>query len=711
MSAWHSPEGLPRAIAAVALYVILMVPVQANPLDFAYPGFPGMIQMPTARMPEPGTVGVTVSSVQPYNVLALSAQPFEWLNASARYTAITDRDYCDGCSQSFLDKSFDFSMRLWRQSSYVPAVALGVVDLGGTGLFGGEYLVATYRFFDWYASAGLGWGRMGSANDFPNPAKKIDSRLARREVDVSGSGGEPSAKNWFSGASVGIFGGLEWRPQSRPWVFTLEWEGNDYSSEAAGNPIRSNTRLNAGVKYQLSKSALMGMSYQRGNTFAFQVVIAPRLGRDRRAVSRRPLPEMDQLVTPSYRTVEKPDARKGIDIQALHQDLRSEGIFAAAIDIDTEAAQISLWQYNRFSNLPIDGQRAAGRVAFPYLPESIQSIRTINLVAGVETLVLTTPRSAIEDDAKGLGTREEVVAATQIVPTAPQLGAAPTFADLLTYPAVVYGMDPALRSNIGGLAGHYLGEFLLKPYASVQLTPQLGITGKLAVQVLGDFEKLKPFIRNSSSLPHVRSDNEIYQSSSGPVYIDQLEANYVFALAPEWYGRVSAGLTDEFFGGVGAEILRRPLYSRIAYGFNINYMQQRDYDLRLGFRDYRVSTGHLTLYYETPFSGVIVKSSIGRYLAKDVGATLQMSKRFSNGTEFGAFATKTNVSAEEFGEGSFDKGIFIRVPLEALASIRNRGSINFDYRFLSRDGGQKVRDGRALYDVFGQENFGAQRGY
>ena len=42
------------------------------------------------------------------------------------------------------------------------------------------------------------------------------------------------------------------------------------------------------------------------------------------------------------------------------------------------------------------------------------------------------------------------------------------------------------------------------------------------------------------------------------------------------------------------------------------------------------------------------------------------SRSFKNGTEFGVFFSKTNVSTEEFGEGSFDKGIFFNIPISLI---------------------------------------------
>ena len=51
------------------------------------------------------------------------------------------------------------------------------------------------------------------------------------------------------------------------------------------------------------------------------------------------------------------------------------------------------------------------------------------------------------------------------------------------------------------------------------------------------------------------------------------------------------------------------------------------------------------------------------------------------------FATKTNLSAEEFGEGSFNKGFYISVPTEMFYSDFTSGNISFGLQPLTKDGG------------------------
>lgn len=697
--------GYLTAVCAVSLVYSaqLRASPSDSPLDLSQSGFPGLLQVPTAKMPAAGTIGIGFSHVSPYNTVSLSAQPMDWLYVGAKYIQITNQPYCAGCDHSLLDKSFDVAVRLWDQSDYLPAVAVGIVDIGGTGLFSSEYLVATRRFYDIYATLGLGWGRLGSRGDFKNPARLIADRFATRSSSV-GQGGTPSVKNWFAGEEVSVIGGIEWRPAYRRWSLLVELDGNDYSKEASSTSLAPALHLNFGAKYRIGSNLLVGLSYLRGDTVGLQLAATPKVGRGHTEVQRRPLPEMDHLRLASYQTVKAPDPAAQFDLPAMHLDLRSVGIAAHAIDVDLAQGKVTIWASNVHSDNLLDALRAAARIVFPYLPPAIRIIEWVEIRAGVETVALTTSRMVIEAEALGISSREEVAARTYAAAQTLNSQDAATHHHLLRYPAAAYGINPALRSNIGGLGGTYLSQFVLKPFVTVQIAPQLAITTALALNVAGNLDQAPG--TNSSSLPHVRSDLERYQSSAGDWYVDTLEANYFYRIAPQWYGRFSAGIFEENFGGAAAEVLYRPLNSRLAIGVNVNEVQQRDYDQRFSFLDYRVTTGHLTFYYDTPLHGIQLKASLGRYLAKDVGGTLEVAKRFANGATFGAFATKTNVSAQEFGEGSFDKGIFLRLPLNVFFPAVARGNASFDYRFLTRDGGQKVDDGRALYDQFGNYHAG-----
>jgi len=63
----------------------------------------------------------------------------------------------------------------------------------------------------------------------------------------------------------------------------------------------------------------------------------------------------------------------------------------------------------------------------------------------------------------------------------------------------------------------------------------------------------------------------------------------------------------------------------------------------------------------------------------------------------GAFFTLTDVSAEDFGEGSFDKGIRVSMPLSWFLGKPNRQTLGTTIRPIQRDGGQRLTVPGRLY--------------
>jgi hypothetical protein len=78
-----------------------------------------------------------------------------------------------------------------------------------------------------------------------------------------------------------------------------------------------------------------------------------------------------------------------------------------------------------------------------------------------------------------------------------------------------------------------------------------------------------------------------------------------------------------------------------------------------------------------------MKLSYGEYLAGDTGATIEFSRTYDNGMNFGVFASNTDVTTEQFGEGSFDKGLFFNIPIYG-------NLINYSWRPLTKDPAAKL---------------------
>jgi hypothetical protein len=263
-----------------------------------------------------------------------------------------------------------------------------------------------------------------------------------------------------------------------------------------------------------------------------------------------------------------------------------------------------------------------------------------------------------------------------------------------TYPRFSWGIYPQFRQELFDPSQPFGVQFLASAFAGLELAPGLSLGGSLEASLYDDFNTARP---SDSNLPHVRSDFLKY-FTQGKTGIGHLETDYRFRLSPTVSAVTRVGYLESMFAGAGGEILWRPEGARWALGVDAYQVWQRDFDRLFGLQHYHKATGHISLYYDSPWYGLNFQLRAGQYLAGDRGATFQVTRRFSTGVEIGAFFTKTNVSAQQFGEGSFDKGIIIRIPLGWIAPLETQSMVAMDLRPVQRDGGQFLGGDASLYE-------------
>ena len=226
------------------------------------------------------------------------------------------------------------------------------------------------------------------------------------------------------------------------------------------------------------------------------------------------------------------------------------------------------------------------------------------------------------------------------------------------------------------------------------LAPGLKISGALRKSIftnLTDNERLD----SGSQLPNVSSSWPLYDLAGQNGHIYKLALSYVNKLAPGLYGRSHAGLLEPFFAGFGGEVLYKPAQWPIGIGVDIHHVRQRDYDMRFDLLDYQTTVGHLSLYYDA--GGMFdIEVNAGRYLAGDWGATATISRKFGSGWEIGGYATLTDVPFATFGEGSFDKAIYISIPIDWIISKPTQAQRILTLRPITRDGGANLASARLL---------------
>jgi hypothetical protein len=224
------------------------------------------------------------------------------------------------------------------------------------------------------------------------------------------------------------------------------------------------------------------------------------------------------------------------------------------------------------------------------------------------------------------------------------------------------------------------------------------ITGSIKVNLFENFDKFKFNVDNQDTrLPRVRTFVREYVSGNR-VSMASLFAHWQDRLAPNLYGQVYGGYLETMYGGLGGELLYRQVDSNLAYGFDINYVQQRSFENDFDFLDYKVLTGHANIYWQPEFlPDTLVTLKVGQYLAKDKGVTFDFAKRFDSGIVVGAYAAFTNVSSEDYGEGSFTKGFYLSIPFDLFSLRPAKGRGYLPWIPISRDGGQALNRPVLLY--------------
>lgn len=666
-------------------------------------GAVGLVQVPTARMGDDGDFRFGVSIQSPYNHLFAGLQWLPWLETGLRYTEVSNRLYGTedfSGDQSYKDRGVDFRVRLLEEGEYLPAIALGFQDIGGTGLFSSEYLVASRRFGSLDLTLGLAWGRAGARGGIRNPFAAISDEFEERPGEGAADDANVGFDRWFAGQEIGIFGGLEWQSPLEHLTAKLELDGNDYQSEALDNEQEVDAPVNLGLNYRLGRVMDTSIGFERGNTVMFRLALLSNWQN-----GAGPTKLLDPETTP-VRVVQEPSLARaassggsGADpelVERIRAELARQNVYLQALDADDGSGSVTLWYTQTLTR---SSRRAHARVAQTLavmLPERYQTFVLVAMAGDSESSRVQMRRQDLDRVLAYQIEPEELGDRVRYLPVEdPGDGLRQAdFGGYRRYPNFDWSMGPGLRQHIGGPDDFYFGQIYWGISGALELSRRWSLGSAIGLDIYNNFDGLT--VRDTSVLPPVRSEIVRY-IKEGQNSLARLETHYIWSPRPDWFARLSAGIFEQMYGGVAGELLYRPAYAPWAVGVNVNHVRQRDYDQRFDFLDYEVTTGHLTGYFELPFYDTLMQISAGRYLAKDVGATIELSREFKSGVRAGLFATKTDVSSEDFGEGAFDKGFTLTLPFDQFFTRSTVRSANFLFRPLTRDGGQMVRDGVDLY--------------
>lgn len=620
-------------------------------------GTVGLNLTPTARFYEEGTFSYGLSRHQDFSRIDFLAQPYEWLEVSFFYADIPSLDFPASLgSQSYKDKGFNLKILALKETNNFPQISLGLSDFAGTGLFSSEYIVSSKKIGKFDLSLGIGWGLYSSGLKFDNPMHVFGDSFKERNYDFDSTIGEFDGKDLFSGEKASIFGSMAYELNESTRLLI---ESNPVDFTGRLETVENNSDYFLGIEKKLFNN--ISSSFFIGNDKNININISAALN----------------IANIERENFTAPKEKKDVKIYDLAISLQENNIFLKDLYIDEQERLVVGIRQNAYNNIKNSELNVLQSLDFSGV-DSFKEVIVKNYYFGSE----------INQNVYELDSKNEI---KYFDPSPNRLK---IYSAEEPFPITKYSINPSIRTLVASRESFLKYGLLMEGNIDHYFNEKMYIKSELAVSLIDDFDDL--FIPPVTTYPaQVRSDVKEYLKNIGDgLLIKRLEFNYLEKKGNNYFN-YKAGLLEEMFQGFGFEYLNLDEKNNTAVGFEIFKVKKRDYEYGFGTLDYETVTGHINFYHFYNALDLTTHISWGQYLAGDEGITIDFSKRFKNGAKFGAFFSLTDVSFDEFGEGSFDKGVYIQIP---IISFGNRNT-SYRWRPLTKDPAQKLNLSSRLFSV------------
>ncbi|AXE29394.1 hypothetical protein DK842_05445 [Chromobacterium phragmitis] len=650
----------------------------------------GYINMPSARVGDDGTFSFGYGYDKPYGILWTSITALPWLEVSGRYTSISgiagfsDQQY-GGAYGRYKDKTIDLKFKLWDESKWLPGISLGATDIQGTRLWKGTYLVA-------------------SKNMLPN----LEASLGYGKDRIQGA-----------------FGGVRFTPQALPnWSLIAEYDANNYRTDPFSSQTAAAQRekgLAVGLEYQWGWLGLQIARQKTHSSINARIDIplnwkefVPKIQEPPYFTGESDLPARPSLT--EWRR--SPDSAKALATALGKQDFKN-----IRISMQKDSLVMELGN-SRISNVGRTVGRAV-RTALYFSPLETREIRVVytELEQPIATynfydlpilndyllgkidrdrfLQTVSIKSGRDEEIKPLDSQTLALTLREGIDVNLLTNREGDLIQVTSDDTEDnrFHLAPKMGFYFNDPSGAFHYDIMAEANYKRRLAKGLYLDSALNVDLYNTITAVKQ--PSNSLLPHVRSDIADYKRVKAPK-LNRLLLNQYMTLSPNTYARVSAGLYEEMFRGVGGQVLYYPNIKNWAVDLNVDALQQRDVNGWFGKRDYQTISALASLHYQLPM-GVTATLRAGRFLAKDDGVRMELKRRFRSGIEAGFWYTKTNgndiTSPGTPSKPYSDKGLFLTIPINSLLTFDTKTVGDFSLSPWTRDVGQMVMTPGDLYEI------------
>jgi hypothetical protein len=684
-----------RFLKCFLFFLLFLFPGLATAETAAQPlpslqSFTGIWDMPTARVLPDWSLRIKYGRTVPYRYYGVALGLFDRLEFHGHFTETTTEISPFGSSYGYLkDRSAGVRLVLKKEQDLLPQIALGAYDPIGTGLFPYRYLVASKMIGPVDFTFGLGQGILGGQSYLD--IKKENGQHEPEEFDTTFLFSDPFRK-------TRPFGGIEYHFSPR-LTFSAEYSSLQYE-KMFGSPDEAEIPINVGFKYRPLENLVLQGGYLRGQEFALGISL------------EMPLNPEGILPWKKDKSYKADEARRWMAYDADNVEL--SGLLVAELErsgygeVAVSARDKALWIEARNTKYLSESKAIGGiaTIANELSPARIDTFY-INLTQqGQVRQSLKANRNSLIAFQESIIDKEGLLNFSDLQ----QYGSshADEFFQGQEKPTIQYGeycnfyfeVNPRVKTFLNNKNGFFKHKVMLQPRLNFYPWDDASIVSQLDLTLYNewgdlDFPPLEP--------EPARTDIAVYEQDSSP-RVSQLAFNQFAKLPYDIHGRLSAGLFESAYAGVGGELFRFFNEGRLGIGLEAEGVRKRDPENNFKLDDTitkTYNTHYLNLYAQLwPEQGLDAGLKIGRFLAGDKGFRMELRRSFRYFT-IGAWYTDTDSShlTSEKNRNNKEKGVFIRVPLSIFTDREIRGSILYSFASFTRDPGQSVQQPAYLYPM------------
>lgn len=653
----------------------------------------GYFNMPSARMGCEGEIAGGFSYVPPYRSYNFRVQLIDRLEVSGNYRVFIGVDDPILTPLGFgdmSDKGANVKLALIHpeDSQYrLPGVAIGFQDFIGTRSFKSRYIVLTQVFLEQNLEISLGYGQQRIKNFFGGI-----SWMPFRQTEYS----------YLQGLSV-----------------TAEYDAIPYKDpEIEKHPKGrvKKTPINFGFKYSLWDIFDFSLCYIRGDKLAGSVSASYNFG-----TTKGFIPKIDDTLPYQSPVNVEPIGWRRPE-EALVQDLNyafcEQGfelldVWITCSEYGEKILKLSI--VNNQYRLVADLRVRLNYLLAALIPSNIDYVYVVIESIGFPVqeyhynMLFVRQFGNMEMGASELEVLSPIAEATS-----------PTCMDAILFKKnrewINYELFPKTNTFFGSSKGKFkyaLGinaEFNGFLPGNIYYSLRLGSIFYSNLNDLTGIDRLNP-----SRLINVHTDIVRYYQQKG-ITFDEFYFQKNWNLSNGWFSRLAIGNFEEEYGGLGTEFLYYPVKTSWAIGIEGAILRKRTLKglgytnkvrkldgYRITYQKFLGCQYFLNFYYNWTEAKLDLKMNVGKFLANDIGARFEISRKFESGLRITFWYTYTNGNDIINGQVYHDKGVLFSMPLDIFYTHTDRTRWHYGLAAWLRDVGYAASTGQTLYNLINDE--------